>query len=48
MAGAIWGAGNGISRLDRVDIESLELANTIKQLAEELYDSHCITDIRKT
>jgi len=37
MAGAIWGAYNGMNTLDRSDIETLESASRIEQLAEKLY-----------
>jgi poly(ADP-ribose) glycohydrolase ARH3 len=37
MAGAIWGAYNGMNTLDRSDIEILESASRIEQLAEKLY-----------
>ncbi len=47
MAGAIWGARNGISRLNKADINSLESAEKIEQLAEDIYDSHCIRTARR-
>jgi poly(ADP-ribose) glycohydrolase ARH3 len=46
MAGAIWGARNGINRLDQADIKSLESAEKIEQLAEKLYDKYFIQTTR--
>ncbi len=38
MAGAIWGAYNGMNSLNRSDIEKLESASRITQLAKKLYN----------
>lgn len=40
MAGAIWGAYNGINRLSRSDIEDLESASRIEQLSLELFNRY--------
>lgn len=38
MAGAIWGAYNGLGGLSQSDIEKLESASKVEQLSIELYD----------
>ncbi len=40
MAGAIWGAYNGMDGLNRSDIEKLEAASRIEQLSDKIYDRH--------
>ena len=40
MAGAIWGAYNGMDSLNRSDIEKLEAASRIEQLSKTIYDRH--------
>lgn len=40
MAGAIWGAYNGMDSLNRSDIEKLEAASRIEQLSKIIYDRH--------
>lgn len=43
MAGAIWGARNGLNGLNRSDVETVESASLIEQLSERLYENHLIS-----
>lgn len=40
MAGAIWGAYNGLNNLSRADIEKLESAFRIEQLSIQLHNKY--------
>lgn len=48
MAGAIWGAFNGIEKIDNALINKLEKGQTILEKANELYEKSVSQGQRKT